>query len=99
MTGPNSLSFELFVLVVVRVLRIGADLAPVGVLTLLDAILFHHQLALFIRHLLAVRGDEDEDEDEDDDGDDGVDDDADADAADAAAAAAAAAAAGVGVCC
>ena len=60
MTGPNSLSFELFVLVVVRVLRIRADLAPVGVLTLLDAVLLHHQLALLIRHLLAVREDEDE---------------------------------------
>ena len=82
MTGPNSLSFELFVLVVVRVLRIGADLAPVGVLTLLDAILLHHQLALFIRHLLAVRDDEDEDEDEDEDGDDGVDDDGDNDSDD-----------------
>jgi len=54
LTGPNSLAFELFVLVVVRVLRIRADLAPVGVLTLLDAILLHHQLALLIRHLLTV---------------------------------------------
>ena len=82
LTGPNSLAFELFVLVVVRVLRIRADLAPVGVLTLLDAILLHHQLALFIRHLLAVRDDEDEDEDEDEDGDDGVDDDGDNDSDD-----------------
>jgi hypothetical protein len=92
LTGPNSLSFELFVLVVVQVLRIGADLAPVGVLTLLDAILLHHQLALLIRHLLAVREDEDEDEDDDDgggdvggdndgdnDGDDGVNDEGDDD--------------------
>ena len=78
LTGPNSLSFELFVLVVVRVLRIGADLAPVGVLTLLDAVLLHHQLALLIRHLLAVREDEDEgDDDGDNDGDDGGDDDGD----------------------
>ena len=76
LTGPNSLAFELFVLVVVRVLRIRADLAPVGVLTLLDAILLHHQLALLIRHLLALRDDEDEDEDDGaNDGDDGGDDD------------------------
>ena len=80
LTGPNLLAFELFVLVVVRVLRIRADLAPVGVLTLLDAILLHHQLALLIRHLLAVRDDEDDgdndgddygDNDDDDGGDDG----------------------------
>ena len=81
MTGPNSLAFELFVLVVVRVLRIRADLAPVGVLTLLDAVLLHHQLALLIRHLLAVHDDEDDDEDDrnnnGDDGDDDVDNDGD----------------------
>ena len=44
----------LFVLVVVGVLWVGTDLAPVGILTLLHAVLLHHQVALLVGHLLAV---------------------------------------------
>ena len=44
----------LFVLVGVGVLRVWTDLAPVNVLTLLDAVLLHHEVALLLRHLLTV---------------------------------------------
>ena len=44
----------LVVLLVVGVLRVGTDLAPVNVLTLLDAVLLHHEVALLVRHLLTV---------------------------------------------
>ena len=46
--------FVLVVLLVVGVLRVWTDLAPVSVLTLLDTVLLHHEVALLVRHLLTM---------------------------------------------
>ena len=43
-----------FVLVVVGVLRVRTDLAPVCVLALLHAVLLHNEVALLVRNLLTM---------------------------------------------